>query len=110
METNPKVANTRFVKAEQWRKQLTFADGKTPINPDGHTINLDEELANWDKDSSLKAKIAPYYPQYYHKTDKVGTPFSSPSPPNAVACSCPYSTAVHAAMHCAWYQEKPVLT
>ena len=63
----------RFVKAEEWRAKLTFADGKTPIAPDGKNINLEEEIANWDKDGSLKKNVAPYYPQYYHKTDKVHT-------------------------------------
>lgn len=71
---NPKFKkNTRFIKAEQWRAKLTFADNKTLIAPEGRPMNLDEELADWDKDGELRKKVAPYYPQYYHKTDKVRT-------------------------------------
>ncbi|RYP81766.1 hypothetical protein DL770_005823 [Monosporascus sp. CRB-9-2] len=68
------LAKQMFVNAEKWRAELTFADGKTPIMPYGQKINLDEELADWDKDRSLRTKVAPYYPQYYHKTDKDGRP------------------------------------
>ena len=42
-----------FVECEQWRK-----DSK-----------LDEILPNWDYPE--KEKMFKYYPQYYHKTDKV---------------------------------------
>ncbi len=79
----------RFVNAEKWRSQLTFADGKTPIAPDGRVINLDEEIAQWDKDGTLRRNVAPYYPQYYHKTDKVGSvPYDIPS---FAIFSSPYS-------------------
>lgn len=43
----------RFVEFETWRK----------------TTNLDDTIAGWDYPE--KADIFKYYPQYYHKTDKV---------------------------------------
>lgn len=43
----------RFVGAEQWRKET----------------KLDELLPTWEYPE--KEKIFEFYPQYYHKTDKV---------------------------------------
>lgn len=45
-----------FVECEQWRKET----------------NLDEVLPSWDYPE--KEKMFQYYPQYYHKTDKVRFP------------------------------------
>lgn len=42
-----------FVDCEKWRKE----------------IKLDEILPNWDYPE--KEEMFKYYPQYYHKTDKV---------------------------------------
>lgn len=47
----------RFVKAEEWRKET----------------KLDELLPTWDYPE--KEKIFEFYPQYYHKTDKVSLPY-----------------------------------
>lgn len=47
----------RFVDCEKWRKET----------------KLDEILPTWDYPE--KAEIFKYYPQYYHKTDKVGPSF-----------------------------------
>ena len=44
----------RFVKCEEWRK----------------ATKLDETVPTWDYPE--KAEIFKFYPQYYHKTDKVG--------------------------------------
>lgn len=44
---------SRFVDCENWRKE----------------IKLDEVLPNWDYPE--KEDMFKYYPQYYHKTDKV---------------------------------------
>lgn len=43
----------RFVNSEAWRKE----------------INLDDLVLNFEY--TEKAQIFEYYPQYYHKTDKV---------------------------------------
>lgn len=43
----------RFVNSEAWRKE----------------INLDDLVQNFEY--TEKAQIFEYYPQYYHKTDKV---------------------------------------
>lgn len=47
------LSKKMFVDCENWRKE----------------INLDEILPNWDYPE--KEKMFQYYPQYYHKTDKV---------------------------------------
>lgn len=47
------IRGHRFIDAENWRKQ----------------IDLDNLVRNWDYPE--KAEIFKYYPQYYHKTDKV---------------------------------------
>lgn len=53
-----------FVDCENWRKET----------------NLDEILPNWDYPE--KEKMFQYYPQYYHKTDKVRFfPCRHPQPP-----------------------------
>lgn len=48
------LTDFRFIDCEKWRK----------------STKLDEELPNWDYPE--KAEIFKYYPQYYHKTDRVG--------------------------------------
>ena len=53
--------NCRFVDTETWRKQVPNVD----LSP----ANLDELVASWDWPE--KDAISKYYPQYYHKTDKV---------------------------------------
>jgi hypothetical protein len=52
-QTRPLLIDSRFIDCEKWRKET----------------NLDEELPNWDYPE--KSEIFKYYPQYYHKTDKV---------------------------------------
>lgn len=47
------MTDSRFVECEKWRKET----------------KLDEELPNWDYPE--KKEVFKYYPQYYHKTDKV---------------------------------------
>lgn len=47
------VCLRRFVNAEKWRKET----------------KLDELLPTWEYPE--KEQIFKYYPQYYHKTDKV---------------------------------------
>lgn len=59
----------RFVDTEKWRKTILYAG--QPLKIDGQTIELDEEIGKWDKDGSFKKKVSKWYPQYYHKTDKV---------------------------------------
>jgi hypothetical protein len=46
----------RFVDCENWREEL----------------NLDDLVPVWDYPE--KEALFKYYPQYYHKTDKVGGP------------------------------------
>lgn len=52
--TDPVSVGSRFVDCEKWR-----ADTK-----------LDETVPIWEYPE--KGQIFKYYPQYYHKTDKVG--------------------------------------
>jgi hypothetical protein len=47
------LAKKMFVECEKWRKE----------------VKLDETLPNWDYPE--KEEMFKYYPQYYHKTDKV---------------------------------------
>lgn len=47
------LTDSRFIDTEKWRKD----------------IKLDETVPNWDYPE--KAEVFKYYPQYYHKTDKV---------------------------------------
>jgi hypothetical protein len=47
------LTKRRFVECEEWRKQ----------------IKLDELLPTWEYPE--KEEMFKYYPQYYHKTDKV---------------------------------------
>jgi hypothetical protein len=51
-----------FIDTENWRKET----------------NLDEILPNWDYPE--KEAMFKYYPQYYHKTDKVRLPRNGPNP------------------------------
>lgn len=44
---------SRFIDCEKWRQDT----------------NLDELLPNWEYPE--KEEVFKYYPQYYHKTDKV---------------------------------------
>jgi hypothetical protein len=46
----------RFVDCEKWREEF----------------NLDELVRTFDY--TEKAEVFQFYPQYYHKTDKVGCP------------------------------------
>lgn len=50
-----RLITDRFVGSETWRKE----------------INLDDLVKNFDYVE--KPKVFEYYPQYYHKTDKVIT-------------------------------------
>ncbi|KAI1489925.1 CRAL-TRIO domain-containing protein [Biscogniauxia mediterranea] len=79
------AAKKMFTDYIEWRKAMTTKDTKTggvktlaleevdPKNPPA-PINLDEAVRTWDKDGAFKAKLAQYYTQFYHKTDKVGRP------------------------------------
>jgi len=53
----------RFVDSEKWRKE----------------INLDDLVQNFDYKE--KKEVFEYYPQYYHKTDKVNPLLASPNLP-----------------------------
>jgi hypothetical protein len=53
MSTNNNVALYRFIDCEKWRKE--FGTDELP-----RTFEYKE-----------KPKVSEYYPQYYHKTDKV---------------------------------------
>ncbi|KAI0382430.1 CRAL-TRIO domain-containing protein [Hypomontagnella monticulosa] len=66
------LSKKMFVDCEKWRKTMLYAG--QPLKIDGRTIDLDEEIGEWDKDGSFKKKISKWYPQYYHKTDKDGRP------------------------------------
>lgn len=46
----------RFIECEKWRKEF----------------GVDELLRSFSYDE--KPKVSEFYPQYYHKTDKVSTP------------------------------------
>lgn len=50
-------AHNRFVDTEKWRKDT----------------KLDETVPIWDYPE--KVELFKYYPQYYHKTDKVTNPY-----------------------------------
>lgn len=62
----------RFIDCEAWRKET----------------KLDEILPTWDYPE--KAEIFKYYPQYYHKTDKVKLQAqdAGPSLVGGLTCSC----------------------
>mgnify|MGYP001340588762 FL=1 len=49
------IAMCRFIDCEKWREET----------------KLDETVPNWEYPE--KEEIFKYYPQYYHKTDKVRT-------------------------------------
>ena len=49
----------RFVEFEEWRKKVL----------------LDSLVPTWDY--TERSEMVQYYPQFYHKTDKVGNPISS---------------------------------
>lgn len=49
-----KLIQARFVECEKWREEF----------------NLDELVRTFDY--TEKAEVFQFYPQYYHKTDKVG--------------------------------------
>ncbi|KAH9904465.1 CRAL-TRIO domain-containing protein [Xylariomycetidae sp. FL2044] len=79
------AAKTMFTDCEKWRQAMTTIDSKTgqprPLQPDDKdpkpnapALNLDELVATWDKDKSLKKTLSDFYPQFYHKTDKDGRP------------------------------------
>lgn len=56
----------RFIECEKWREE----------------IKLDETVPTWEYPE--KEEMFKYYPQYYHKTDKV-----PPSPFASVVRRCP---------------------
>ncbi|KAI4864049.1 CRAL-TRIO domain-containing protein [Hypoxylon rubiginosum] len=66
------LSKKMFVDCEKWRKTILYAG--QPLKIDGRTIDLDEEISEWDQDGSFKRKVSKWYPQYYHKTDKDGRP------------------------------------
>lgn len=56
MRPNGLISHTRFTASEKWRKEF----------------GTDDLARNFDYPE--KEEVFKFYPQYYHKTDKVGFP------------------------------------
>lgn len=71
------VDTARFIECEKWRQE----------------INLDETVPTWEYPE--KVEMFKYYPQYYHKTDKVPLVHSNLplSPPSGVLIPATSRTA-----------------
>lgn len=67
--------------AEQWRKEFGVDELVQYVHRSSH-LSPCTDLAARNFDFKEKAEVDKYYPQYYHKMDKVGTfpaAYSSPA-------------------------------